>query len=198
MFSARWRCDGHGDVVPVQPVPASSRAVIAEIARHANVPVWLLWPLPAGWLVTGVGWAGDERTGARAVAMAYSGPAPRGGPADLVVLAEEPGIGWGSALAGLDQADPGPSLVDGSPAVKLTIGGHPTPLWPAGAPADRTAYVGEAGGWWLWTIAWPDEAGLVLHGDHGLHDLRDAGWQPDLPFGAPTTRLRPRPVGDAS
>jgi hypothetical protein len=198
VFSAQWRCDEHGDVVPLQAVRTASLAAIAEIARHAHVPVWLLWPLPAGWLVTGAGWAGDGRTGARAVAMAFSGPAPRGGPADLVVLAEEPGVGWGCALAGLAAADPGPSLVDGSPAVKLSVDGHPTPLWPAGGPADRTAYVGEADGWWLWAIAWPDDAGLVLHGDCGLHDLRDTSWRPDLPFGAPTTRLRPQPVGDAS
>jgi hypothetical protein len=198
LFSAQWRCDQHGEVVPLRSVPTLSSAAIADLARRAAVPVWLLWPLPAGWLVTGAGWAGDERTGARAVAMAYSGPAPRGGPADLVLLAEQPGVGWGCALAGLPAADPGPTLVDRSPAVKLSVGGHPTPLWPAAAPDDRTAYVGEAEGWWLWTIAWPDEAGLVLHGDHALHDLRDSGWRPDLPFGAPTTRLHPGPVGDSS
>jgi hypothetical protein len=194
MFSTQWRCDVHGDVVPLQPVPAIGPATVADVANRSSVPVWLAWPLPTGWLVTGLGWAGDDRTGPRAVAVAYTGPAPRGGPADLVLLAEEPALGWGAGLAGLDGADPGPHLVDGSPALKVLVDGHPTPLWQVPTAPDRTAYVGEADGRWLWAIAWPDDAGLVLHGVAGLHDLRD-GWRPDLPLGAPTSRLRPQPLG---
>jgi hypothetical protein len=188
----------HGAVVPVQPVIADAATALPEIARRSSVPVWLFWPLPAGWLLAGAGWAGDERSGARAVAVAYCGPAPRGGPADLVVVAEEPGIGWGSSLAGLSDYDPGPAFVDVPPALKVPIGGHPTSMWSVPAPLDRTVYVGEADGCWLWAIAWPDDAGLVLHGDNGLLDLRDSGWRPDLPCGAPTTRLRPGPVGEVS
>lgn len=44
--------------------------------------------------------AGDERTGARATAVALAGPSPLGGPADLVLVAEEPGVGLGARLAG--------------------------------------------------------------------------------------------------
>jgi hypothetical protein len=191
MFSSQWRCDDHGDVVPLQPLPHPGAVTLAELADRASVPVWLIWPLPQRWLVTGVGWAGDDRTGPRAVAITHSGPAPRGGPADLVVLAEEPGVGWGAGLAGLDGSDPGPRLADGSPSVKVPVGGHPTPLWEVPTADDRTAYVGEASGLWLWVIAWPDDAGLVLHGVAGLRDLRDPGLRPDLPLGAPTARLRP-------
>ena len=197
VFSSQWRCDDHGDVVPLQPVPTASPATVADVADRSGVPVWLVWPLPDGWLVTGVGWAGDERSGPRAVAVAHCGPAPRGGPADLVLLAEEPGIGWGAGLAGLPAADPGPQLVDGTPSVKVTVGGHPTPLWEVPTVSDRAAYVGEADGLWLWAIAWPDDAGLVLHGLTGLRDLRDAGQRPDLPLGAPTSRLRPSPTNGA-
>ena len=73
----------------------------------AGVPVWLPWPLPLGWLVAGFAGVGDERTGVRACAVALAGPNPLGGPADMVVVAEEPGIGLGAALAGLDSVDPG-------------------------------------------------------------------------------------------
>jgi len=191
LFSSHWRCDGHGDVVPLQPLASSGPATLADVADRSNVPVWLAWPLPGGWLVTGVAWAGDDRTGPRAVALAYSGPALRGGPADLVLLAEEPGIGWGAGLAGLVGSDPGPELVDGSPSVRLPVGGHPTPLWQVPTASDRAAFVGEADGLWLWAIAWPDDAGLVLHDVAGLRDLRDAGLRPDLPLGAPTGRLVP-------
>ena len=33
------------------------------LVRQAKVPVWLPWPLPSGWLVSGFTGAGDERTG---------------------------------------------------------------------------------------------------------------------------------------
>ena len=63
------------------------------------LPLWCPWPLPPGWTLTGVAWAGDDRTGVRATAVACSGPAPLGGgPADLVFVAEEPGVGLGTRL----------------------------------------------------------------------------------------------------
>ena len=83
---------------------AQSQDGLDGLLRTAGVPVWLPWPLPAGWLVTGFAGAGDERTGTRACAVALSGPNPLGGPAEMLVVAEEPGIGLGAALAGLDRA----------------------------------------------------------------------------------------------
>src|SRR5207247_6768142 len=75
------------------------------------VPVWCPWPLPAGWMVTGVGWVGDDRVGVRASVLACSGPAPlQGGPADIALIAEEPGVGLGTRFAGIPGPDPGPFL----------------------------------------------------------------------------------------
>src|SRR5439155_254641 len=90
----------------------------------AGVPVWLPWPLPLGWLVAGFAGAGDERTGVRACAVALAGPNPLGGPADMVVVAEEPGIGLGAALAGLDVV---------APTDHDTVAGH-AEAWAAAGP----------------------------------------------------------------
>ena len=44
-----------------------------------KVPLWCPWPLPTGWMVTAVGWAGDDRQGVRATALSCSGPEPTAG-----------------------------------------------------------------------------------------------------------------------
>ncbi len=152
------------------------------------VPVWLPWPLPPGWLVTGFAEVGDERTGARATVVALGGPSLSGGPADLLVIAEEPGVGLGAAYAGLDGPDPGEGFDSGPPNAKIQVLGHPTALWCVGGADDRAVYAGEALGNWLWTIAWPAEAGcLTAMAELSLHDLRDLDLQ--LPFGAFSPRL---------
>ena len=114
-WSSAWRCDWHGEVQPLLPAFSPSQDGLDGLLHMyrpgtAGVPVWLPWPLPLGWLVAGFAGAGDERTGVRACAVALTGPNPLGGPADMVVVAEEPGIGLGAALAGLDSVDPGAGL----------------------------------------------------------------------------------------
>ncbi|MEU7831790.1 MULTISPECIES: DUF6758 family protein [unclassified Nonomuraea] len=187
-WSSAWRCDAHGDVLPYQPPwPPSARAV-ETMRKSSMVPVWLPWPLPPGWLVTGFAEAGDERTGGRASVVALCGPSLTRGPADLLVIAEEPGVGLGAAFAGLDGPDPGEGFDSGPPNAKIVVLGHPTALWCVGAAADRAVYAGEAMGNWLWTIAWPAEAGcLIALAELSLHDLRDL--ELDLPFGAFSPRL---------
>jgi hypothetical protein len=145
-----------------------------------------------GWLVTGLGWAGDDRTGAHATAVACSGPAPlRGGPADLLLVAEEPGVGLGNRLAGLPGCDPGGRLAGvagDAPHAKVKAAGHDTPMWNVGTRADRVTYVGEARGLWLYAVAWPADAGYVLAEQIALHDLTD--WLPtELVYGAPSPYL---------
>jgi len=150
----------------------------------------LPWPLARGWLVTGLAAAGDERTGARATAVACTGPAPLGGVGELVLVAEEPGVGLGARYAGLTGPDPG-NVGDERPAdVKIQAAGHPTPMWTLDStPADRAVYVGEALGCWIWAVLWPDSAGFLLIDDFALTDLRDAGHELDLPLGALSPRL---------
>src|SRR5690349_4636752 len=113
MAVSAWRCDDCGPVPPLRFSERVDREAIEAVAARAagGVPVWCPWPLPTGWLVTGIGWAGDDRDGASASLLAVSGPAPlHGGPADLLIVAEQPGVGLGNRYAGLVGADPGEDL----------------------------------------------------------------------------------------
>jgi hypothetical protein len=205
-----WRCDTCGDVPPLRVAHHNNaeimKSVINTIAGgtppgREPVPLWCTWPLLRDWTVTGVAWAGDDHAGVRASVLACSGPAPLGGgPADLVIVAEEPGVGLGNRFAGLPGTDPGPELVReltqtataaGEPVnahAKIKVDGHPTPLWSVPAADGRSAYVGEARGMWLYAIAWPAHAGYVLAEDVVLHDLCE--WlPPELVYGAPSPYL---------
>ena len=149
----------------------NSEAALQHLADAARVPVWIPRPLPVGWVVSGIGWAGDERTGARATAVACSGPSPVGGPGDLIVVAEEPGIGLGARLAGLDAPDPVCSQA--SPDFKVVASHHPTALWAQRTPPDRSAFVGEAKTVWLEIVLWPARTSLLLLEHVVLADVRD-------------------------
>jgi len=151
--------------------------------------VWSPWPLPKGWLVTGLASAGDERTGARASAVACTGPAPLGGVGELILVAEEPGIGLGAHFAGLEGPDPGAVPDAQPPHAKIHAAGHPTAMWAMPDAEDRAVYVGEALGCWLWAVLWPESAGFLLIDEFVLTDLRDAGHELDMPFGALSPRL---------
>jgi hypothetical protein len=169
-------------------------SALSEIGRRGDpVPVWCPWPLPRGWTVTGVGWAADERSGTRASVLAISGPAPlTGGPADLLLVAETPGVGLACRYADLPGLDPGPllarAMAEHPPHAKVKTDGHPSPLWSVPSTEDRSAYVGEARAMWLVVIAWPAAAGYLLADDLTLCDLAD--WlPPELVYGAPSARL---------
>lgn len=155
--------------------------------------MWLPAPMPTGWLVSGIGSAGDDRTGAVGTLVACSGPAPLGGAADMVLVAEEPGVGLGARFAGLTAPDPGAEITAEVPHARVAAAGHPTALWSLPGP-DRVAFVGEAMGQWLWVVLWPADAGLLLLEDLVLHDCRDG--VPELPgFGSLSPRLTDRPAG---
>lgn len=193
-----WRCDGCGSVPPLHlPAhigPEVLASAVAEVSRYPDAPpLWCPWPLPTGWTVTGVGWAGDDREGVRATVLAGSGPAPlTGGPADLLLVAEAPGVGLAGQCAGLDGLDPGAvlakAMLDQPAHAKLKAGGHPTPLWSVPSVPGRSAYAGEAHGVWLVAVVWPAVAGYLLADDLVLRDLRD--WlPPELVYGARSARL---------
>jgi hypothetical protein len=183
----------HGAVLPLHILLHMSQDTLDLVRGVTRVPLWVPWPLLPGWTVTGVGWVGDERTGGRATALACTGPAPLGGIADAVLVAEEPGIGLGARYAGLEGPDPGPALADAlqhtAAHAKVTTGGHhPTPLWSVRSADGRSAYVGEAEGLWLWWILWPADAGYVFAEQVNLVDLRENVPEP-LIFGAPSPYL---------
>lgn len=190
LMSSVWRCDLCGPVQPLHVTERISREILAvttERAAELGFPIWCPWPLPPGWTVTGVAWAGDERNGISATAIACTGPSPlTDGPADLLLVAEDLGVGLGARLAGLPGPDPGPGLsrmVETSAHAKIRAGGRPTPLWAIDTPEDRSAYVGEAMGRWLWAVTFPAPAGYLLTERVELHDLAD--WLPgELVFGA--------------
>lgn len=191
LMRSSWRCDHCGSVEPLHVAEHIGVEVLemsAALAAKMEFPMWCPWPLPTGWMVTGVGWVGDERTGVSATVVACTGPASLiDGPADMLFVAEDLGVGLGVRFAGLPGPDPGPILaelaVTTSAHAKVKVAGRPAPMWALDAPEDRSAYVGEARGRWLWAVAWPAPAGYLLAEDVALHDLAD--WVPGgIVFGA--------------
>lgn len=189
MFSSAWRCAVHGDVQPMAPPVLPTGEHLRWLATHSTVPVWVPWPLPAGWLVTGLTWVGDERSSVRAVATACTGPNPLGGTGDLVLVAEELGIELGARYACCPGPDPGEQLASSPADAKIEASGHPTPLWSVAGPDGQSAYAGAAGGVWLWLVLWPETTDLVMLAPLTLVDARDAGLSLDLPTGALCPRL---------
>jgi len=190
LWSSAWECHVHGPVPPLQPVAWPGPGVLDVLRAATTTPLWMPWPLPTGWLVTGYAHAGDDRTGAVATVVACSGPAPLGGGADLLLVAESPGVGLGARLAGLPGPDPGAGFDAGPAHAKLDAAGHPTPMWNIDAGPDLAVYVGEAKAAWIWALLWPAAAGVLLLENLGLRDLveRTDGLG-DIPYGALTPRL---------
>lgn len=187
LFADHWSCPRHGAVPPLQPVLPPDVEVLSVVVRRAVVPVWMLWPLPVGRLYTGVAAAGDDLGGTRAVALACSGPAAQGGTEEILLIAEEPGVGLGAYYAGIEGPGPGAELNPDKPAqVRILAGGLPVSLWRLDhAPADRAVFVGEALGVRLWIVVRPESSGVLLHEDLVLTDLREAGAEVELlPCGA--------------
>ena len=188
-MTSSWDCERHGPVQPLHVVARPTPEALHLVASKSSVPLWAPLPLLPGWTLTGLATAGDDRSPAKATVMALAGPSPLGGPADMLLIAEEPGVGLGARFAGVEELDPG-SAVASSPDAKVEAAGHPTALWRTASADDRAAFVGEAMGVWFWAVLWPPEAELVLLEHVVLHDLRAiAHAGVDLPVGAPSPRL---------
>jgi hypothetical protein len=193
-----WHCEVCGTVPPLHVMRQVSQRTVATVRDRLRVadswvPLWCPWPLPRGWTITGVGWVGDDRAAPLGSALVLSGPAPiASGPADVVLVAEEPAVGLGMSLAGVTGSDPGPYVRDAAdstaPHAKVRVAGHPTPLWAVTSLSDRSAYIGEAKGMWLCVISWPAPAGYLLAEQLSLHDLVES-MPAELVFGAPSGRL---------
>jgi hypothetical protein len=201
LWSNAWQCEHHGEVRPYTHAGQISPEGIAMVARQAAVPVWVPHPMMSGWVVTGIGSCGDDRTGAGATIICCSGPGPLGGPADLVLIAEEPATGLGAWFAGIEGTDPGE--LTGPYAGKLETDGHPTPLWQVEGGTghdDRVSFVGEASGIWLWAVLWPSSAGLMLLENMALADVRVAGpaAYEMLGYGAESPRMTMPRLADIS
>lgn len=166
---------------------------LEHVVKRAGVPVWMPHAMP-GWLISGFGCAGDERDGARATVTCMTGPSPLGGAAELLLVAEEPGVGLGARLAGLPGPDPGDGFGQGPPDAKFEAAGHPTALWSLPGAEDCAVFVGEAKARWLWALVWPATAGVVMYDSLSLADLRDGYIEAELAFGALSPRLSAVPA----
>ncbi|GAB3207788.1 hypothetical protein GCM10027294_15820 [Marinactinospora endophytica] len=198
MWTSAWHCPLHGPVAPLQPVRRPGAESLELVLSAAQVPVWVPWPLPSGWVITGFAEAGDERSGSLAVAVALSGPAPLGGVGELLIVAEDPGIGLGARLAGLEGPDPGDGFDSGPPHDHVRHDGHEIALWSVDAGKECAVYVGEAMASWMWFLLAPSDTGLMmceLSTVRDLRDRRDGGAALEPPFGALSPfldgRLRP-------
>jgi hypothetical protein len=187
-WSSAWQCNLHGQVQPLRPAFSPSKEGLDGVLRSATVPVWLPWPLPPGWLVTGFAAAGDERSGSCGCAVALTGPNPVGGPGEMLIISEQLGVGLGARFAGLNGPDPGRDFTAGPPDASVQFGNHEFPLWHVEAP-ERAVFAGEIMASWLWLVLWPDTAGTLLMESLTLRDLRDPGQDLDLPYGAMSPHL---------
>ncbi len=189
-YDSAWRCGTHGRTLPLSIFERLDDAAIQHIRERAEVPLWLPDPMPAGWLLSGLAAVGDGRSRLRATVAACSGPAPLGGSGEWLVVSEEPGIGLGTGYAGSEFDGAPAETASGLPA-KIGVSGHPMSLWPVpGATEDRSAYVGEAAGVWLWLIAFPADAGYAILENLAFTDVRHR-FVPAADPAARSTRLRP-------
>ena len=193
-YSSAWRCSDHGQVLPLSVFNRVGPAAVEHVCGQSEVPLWLPDPVPQGWSLCGLGAVGDARSRIRGTVAACNGPAPLGGDGEWLIIAEEPGIGLGAGYAGVPSLGL-PASTDAPAPAKLYTLGHPTPLWAVpDTGADRSAYVGEAEGVWLWLICFPADAGYALLEDLRLIDVRGHP-QPVIEVGGASNRLRPRHPG---
>lgn len=164
----------------------------ADLARVA-VPVWSPWPLPEGWVFTGLAHTRDDEPDGASVTC-WSGPDGFGDPAELLLVCEEAGSGVGSHFAGRHETYPGPGVGEGAPHARFVVQDRPVPLWVVdGGPADRAVYAGEASGRWLWVVLYPAEASAIVVEPIQLVDARQLGAELTM---LPVAELSPRLVVD--
>ena len=185
--TAQAWCHTHGAVTPLHWTTLLAHDAISAVTTDARVPAWVPDPMPSGWSVTGLAWGGEPA--ARAIVVNCAGPAPLGGAAELVLVAEEPGTGVGCGYAGLPGLDPG-DVITGPSSADVKAAGQRAPLWAVPTDASRAAFVGEAYGVWLWLVMWPAATAWLLAEQLELLDLRDRIY-PDLPLGPPSEHLLP-------
>jgi len=171
-FDSAWRCSTHGKTLPLVQFHRLEESTIAHIRSQAEVPLWLPDPMPLGWQLSGLAAVGDSRSRYRATVAAFRGPAPLGGVGEWLIVAEEPAIGLGASYAGSSASTP-QQAAGTMPAAKLLVRGHLSSIWPALETApDRSAYVGEAAGVWLWLVGLPADAGYAVLENLAISDLR--------------------------
>ncbi len=168
-------------------------AVIGGEINSLPVPLWTPWPVPMGWTFGGHAHTGRGDTSghdAKATAASWSGTDPFGDPVELILVCEEAGSGVGSHFGGLSLSYPSKGVGEGPPHAKFQVDGRPMPLWGVEAPEDRSVFVGEAAGRWLWVIVHPAESSAIVVQPMQLVDARQLGAELSvLPVGELSPRL---------
>lgn len=182
-------CADHGPVPPLWRPPAASYESFGQhLAASAGFPTYLPWPLSPGWQVCDFGVVGEPGR-PHATVAAVVGPTPQDGPVELLLVAEEPGIGLGARCARTVQSDPGAEIATSRPTARVRIDTQTVPLWPVSTsdadPAwDRSVFAGEARGRWLWLVLRPASAMLLLADEWILADVSTFGAPLlEMPFG---------------
>lgn len=187
--SGGWQCLDHGVVVPLWRPPVATYEALAEhLLQCKDFPTLIPWPLAPGWAITDFGCVGVPGEEVRASLLSCHGVSDLDGVVELTLVSEEPGVGIGARCAGTDRTDPGGEVGDGPPHAKVRIDGHPLPLWSISTSEsdltfDRSVFVGEAHGRWLWMVMRPASAALLLRDEWVLAALADLGPElVDMPF----------------
>jgi hypothetical protein len=185
-------CPDHGGRAALwRPEEASYDAFAEHLATAQMFPTYLPWPISPGWTVTDFATVADGVRDARATLTCTSGTSELDGPVDVIVVAEEAGIGLGARCAGTRYDDPGTDIGDRPPAARVRIDRQWVNLWDISTSSDdgefdRSVLAGEAAGRWLWVVLRPASALLLLHDDLILRDVsRDGPGLVELPFGGP-------------
>lgn len=177
----------HRELTVVEP----TSAVLGDAIRDVPGPLWCPWPLPTGWVFTGLAYTAHDSSVEAGSVSSWSGPDLFGDPAELLLVSEEAGAGIGSWLAGRQQTYPGSGVGEGTPHARFTVDERAVPLWSVdGVAADRAVYAGEAAGRWLWVIVHPAESGAIVVAPMQLADAHELGAElAVLPLGELSPRL---------
>lgn len=185
-------CPRHGSQPFLwRPDVASYESFAAHLQRADGFPTYLPWPMAAGWRMSDFGVVIGRAGRPVATVSCCTGATDLDGRIDVLMVAEEAGIGLGGRCAGLPGADPGSDFGQGPPTARIRIGSQGVALWPvststAAGELDRSVVAGEAAGRWLWMVLLPASAVLLMRDEWILRDVSGEGPHlVDLPIDGP-------------
>jgi hypothetical protein len=172
---------------------ASYDAFVEHLATARDFPTYLPWPMAPGWAVSDFAVVTEPSGAPVATLTCVTGASELDGPVDVLLVAEEPGVGLGARCAGVRGSDPGRELDEEQPVVRVRIGSLATSLWTVStsdvaetSELDRTVLAGEAAGRWLWVVLRPASAVLLMRDDWILRDVSGGGpLMVEMPFAGP-------------
>ncbi len=174
-------CPLHGAQLPLwRPDEVSYVAFTDHLRTAEGFPTYLPWPMGSGWRVSDFGVVAAPEGRPVATVTCSTGTTGPDGRVDVLVVAEEVGVGLGGRCAGLERSDPGDGFGHGQPFVRIRIGSQAVPLWPvstsgATGDLDRSVLAGEAEGRWLWIVLLPASAMLLMKDEWILRDVSGDG-----------------------